>query len=122
MVESLTTRWILALGLATLCFGIFLFVLRIPIRTIGIFFVLGVPLILLWLYAGDKSKQQQQQKGKITNNSSTSSNNVVQHQQQICICSICKHEQAGVCLNQKCACCIIMKGNKVIGHSINPMQ
>src|ERR687887_22060 len=120
MVESLTTRWILALGLATLCFGIFLFVLRIPIRTIGIFFVLGVPLILLWLYAGDKSKQQQQQKGKITNNSSTSSNNVVQHQQQICICSICKHEQAGVCLNQKCACCIIMKGNKVIGHSINP--
>ena len=65
MVESLTNRWILTLGLATLCFGISLFVLRIPIRTIGIFFVLGIPLILLWLYAGDKSKQQQQQKEKI---------------------------------------------------------
>jgi hypothetical protein len=25
-------------------------------------------------------------------------------------------------LNQKCACCIIMKGDKIIGHSINPMQ
>jgi hypothetical protein len=113
----------LALGLATLCFGIFLFVFRIPIRTIDIFFVLGIPLILLWLYAGDKSKQQQQQKEKITSDpSSNDNNNLVQHQQQSCICSICKHEQAGVCLNQKCACCIIMKGNKVIGHSINPMQ
>jgi hypothetical protein len=66
MVESLTTHWILALGLATLCFGISLFVLHIPIRTISIFFALGRPLILLWLYAGDKSKQQQlqQQRGK----------------------------------------------------------
>jgi hypothetical protein len=123
MVESLTTRWILALGLATLCFGIFLFVFRIPIRTIGIFFVLGIPLILLWLYAGDKSKQQRQQKEKITSDpSSSDNNNLVQHQQQICICSICKHEQAGVCLNQKCACCIVMKDNKVVGHSINPVQ
>ena len=123
MVESLTTRWILALGLATLCFGIFLFVFRIPIRTIGIFFALGIPLILLWLYAGDKSKQQQQQqKGKIANNSGSSTNNLLQHQQQLCICSICKHEQAVLCLNQKCACCIIMKGNKVIGHSVNPLQ
>src|SRR5919197_336815 len=117
MVESLTTRWILTLGLATLCFGIFLFVLRIPIRTIGIFFALGIPLVLLWLYTGDKSKQQQQQKGKIINNSSSSDNNL-QHQQQLCICAICKHEQARVCLDQKCACCIVMKGNKVIGHSI----
>lgn len=86
------------------------------------FFVLGIPLILLWLYAGDKSKQQLQQKEKITSDpSSSDNNNLVQHQQQICICSICKHEQAGVCLNQKCACCIVMKDNKVVGHSINPV-
>jgi len=113
MVESITNRWILTLGLATLSFGIFLFVFRIPIRTIGIFFALGIPLILLWLYAGDKSKQQLQQQKRKT---------IVQGQQQACICSICKHEQAGVCLDQKCACCIIMKGNKVVGHSINPLQ
>jgi hypothetical protein len=25
-------------------------------------------------------------------------------------------------LEQKCACCIMMKGNNVIGHSINPLQ
>ena len=123
MVESITNRWILTLGLATLCFGISLFVLRIPIRTIGIFFALGIPLIVLWLYIGDKSKQQQQlqQKEKITNNSS-SNNHLSQHQQQPCICPICNHEQAGICLNQKCACCIIIRGNKVIGHSVNPLQ
>ena len=123
MVESLTNRWILTLGLATLCFGISLFVLRIPIRTIGIFFALGIPLIVLWLYIGDKSKQQQQlqQKEKITNNSS-SNNHLSQHQQQPCICPICKHEQVEVCLDQKCACCIITKDNKVVGHSINPLQ
>jgi hypothetical protein len=121
MVESLTTRWILALGLATLCFGIFLFVLRIPIRTIGIFFALGIPLVLLWLYADDKSKQQREQReGKIISDFSSSDNNLVQ--QQPCICPICKHEQAKVCLNQKCACCIIMRGNKVVGHSLNPLQ
>jgi hypothetical protein len=122
MVESITSRWILTLGLATLCFGISLFVLRIPIRTIGIFFALGIPLILLWLYIGDKSKQQKlQQKEKITNNSS-SNNHLSQHQQQPCICPICNHEQARICLNQKCVCCIIIKGNRVIGHSVNPLQ
>ena len=107
MIESLTSRWILALGLATLCFGISLFVLHIPIRTIGIFFALGIPLILLWLYVGNKSKQQQQ---------------IEQQQHQPCLCPICKHEQTGICLNQKCACCIIIKDNRVIGHSINPLQ
>src|SRR5918912_709682 len=126
MVESLTNRWILTLGLVTLCFGISLFVLRIPIRTIGIFFALGIPLILLWLYIGDKSKQQQLQQQKedgktISDPNSSNNDNLVQHQlqQKSCICPICKHEQAGVCLNQKCACCIIMKDNKVVGHSIN---
>ena len=124
MVESLINRWILTLGVATLCFGISLFVLHIPIRTIGIFFALGIPLILLWLYVDDKSKQQQlqQRNGKTISDPNSNNNNLVQHQQQSCICPICKHEQAGVCLDRKCACCIIMKGNKVVGHSINPLQ
>jgi hypothetical protein len=124
MVESLTNRCILTLGLATLCFGISLFVLRIPIRTIGIFFALGIPLILLWLYVGDKSKQQLQWQKKVETTGDPSSNNnqLVQHQQKSCMCPICKHEQAGICLNQKCACCIIMRDNNVVGHSINPLQ
>ncbi|MFL6420197.1 MAG: hypothetical protein ACJ71P_12465 [Nitrososphaeraceae archaeon] len=125
MVESLTNRWILTLGLATLCFGISLFVLRIPIRTIGIFFALGIPLVLLWLYIGDKSKQQRlqwQKKVETTGDPSSNNNQLVQHQQKSCMCPICKHEQAGICLNQKCACCIIMRDNNVVGHSINPLQ
>jgi hypothetical protein len=116
-MDSLTSRWLSALGIATLCFGIFLFVLRIPVRTISIFFVLGIPLILLWLYVDVKSKQPQQKK-KIDN----SINIHQQQQQQLCKCSICKHEQAGICLNQKCACCLMMKCDSIVGHSINPMQ
>ncbi|MFL6462504.1 MAG: hypothetical protein ACJ71J_16445 [Nitrososphaeraceae archaeon] len=125
MVDSLTNRWILTLGLATLCFGTSLFVLRIPIRTIGIFFALGIPLILLWLYIGDKSKQQRlqwQKKVETTGDPSSNNNQLVQHQQKSCMCPICKHEQAEICLNQKCACCIIMRDNNVVGHSINPLQ
>jgi len=113
-MDSFTNRWLSILGISTLCFGIFLFVLRVPIRTMGIFFALGISLVLLWLYVDYKSKQQQQQNGKKIINSG----NQLRHQQP-CICSICKHEQATICLNQKCACCLIMKGNKIIGHSIN---
>jgi hypothetical protein len=116
-MDSLTNRWLSALGIAALCFGIFLFVLRIPVRTISIFFVIGIPLILLWLYVDAKSKQPQKKK-KIDN----SINIQQQQQQQLCKCSICKHEQAGICLNQKCACCLMMKGDRIVGHSINPMQ
>ena len=102
-----TTRWISILAIAALCFGIGLFVLRIPVRTILIFFAIGVPLTALWLYAEEKSKRQKRV-------------NLIS--KQVCICPICKHEHAKVCLEQKCACCIMMKGNIVIGHSINPLQ
>jgi hypothetical protein len=95
------------LGIATLCFAIALFVLRVPIRTILVFFAIGIPLIVLWLYAEEKSKQQKR---------------VSSITKQACICSICKHEHARICLQQKCACCIMMRGDEVIGHSINPLQ
>ena len=55
-MDSLANRWLSALSDTTLCFGIFLFVLRIPVRTISIFFVIGIPLILLWLYVDVKFK------------------------------------------------------------------
>ena len=60
-MDNLTNRWLSALGISTLCFGIFLFVLRIPVRTIGIFFVIGIPLVLLWLYVDEKSKQTEEE-------------------------------------------------------------
>jgi hypothetical protein len=103
-----TTRWLSMLGIGTLCFGLSLFVLRIPIRTIIVFFIIGVPLVALWLYVDAKSKQEK----KITTTVTT----------QPCICSICKHEEAKSCFQANCACCLLTKGNTVIGHSINPLQ
>jgi len=106
-MDSLTSRWLSALGIATLCFGILLFVLHLPVRTISIFFVIGIPLILLWLYV-DENSRQQKKKATLTT--------------QPCICSICKHDRAGICLKQKCACCIVMKGSIAIGDSINSIN
>ena len=102
-----TTRWISILGIGTIIFGIALLVLRIPVRTIIVFFIIGVPVIALWLYVEARAKQQ-------------SRIDVITAQP--CICSICKHEEAKSCLQQKCACCIIMKKDIVVGHSVNPLQ
>ena len=102
-----TTRWLSTLGIATIIFAISLFVLRIPIRTIVIFLIIGVSVVTLWLYVDTRSNQQK----KISAIAG-----------QTCICSICKHEEAGVCLQQKCACCLVMKGDTIIGHSVNPLQ
>ncbi len=104
-----TTRWLSMLGIGTLCFGISLFVLRISIRTIIVFFIIGIPLVALWLYVDAKSKQK-----KITTTATATI--------QPCICSICKHEEAKSCYQENCACCLVTKGNTVIGHSINPLQ
>jgi len=109
-MNNLTNRWLSVLGISTVCFGIFLFVLRVPARTISIFFVIGIPLVLLWLYVDEKSKEQKK------------TENTINMKQRLCICSICKHEQAAICFEHECACCLTMKGDKIVGHSINPMQ
>jgi len=69
--------------------------------------VIGLALTMLWLYLYLRSKQQDRA-GIIA--------------KQACICPICKHEETGYCMEQKCACCIVMKGETVIGHSNNPLQ
>ena len=104
---DLTTRWLSILGVGTIVFGISLFVLRIPVRTIIIFFVIGVSVVALWLYVDARSKQQKR---------------IDTITAEGCVCSICRHDEAKICLQQKCACCLIMKGDTVIGHSINPLQ
>jgi hypothetical protein len=106
-MDNLTNRWLATLGIGALIFGLALLVLRVPIRTILIFFAIGIPVVFLWLYADERSRRQKKL-GNI--------------QQQPCICSVCKHDQAAVCMDQKCPCCIILKGDSIIGHSINPLQ
>ena len=41
-----------------MCFAITLFVIRVPIRTIFIFFVIGIPVVILWFFADERSKKQ----------------------------------------------------------------
>jgi hypothetical protein len=61
-----TTRWLSMLGIGTLCSGLSFFVLRIPIRTIFVFFIIGAPLVALSLYVDAKSKQQKKITSKTT--------------------------------------------------------
>ncbi len=103
---DITMRWLSFMGIGTLCFGISLFVLRIPIRTIVVFLVIGLPLVALWLYVDAKSRQQR---------------SVLDINRQACLCPICKHEEAKFCLQDKCACCLVRRGEKVVGHSTNPL-
>lgn len=104
------TRWLSILGLGTLCFGISLFVLRIPVRTIVVFLVIGLPIVFLWLYVDSKSRQQEK-KPKGSRDST-----------QVCICPICNHDMANLCFENNCACCLLKKGDSVVGHSVNPLQ
>ncbi|MGB7678324.1 MAG: hypothetical protein WBL49_05895, partial [Nitrososphaeraceae archaeon] len=94
-------------GIGIIIFSVFLFSLRAGIRIFLIFMVIGLALTMLWLYLYLRSKQQ---------------NRTDIIAKQACICPICKHEETGHCIQQKCACCIVMKGENVIGHSNNPLQ
>ena len=101
---SLTNRWLVTLGIGTLLFGLSLFVLRVPIRTIIIFFALGIPVVSLWLYGDENSRRRSKQ---IDDFNKT--------QQQACACNFCKHDLEAVCIENRCPCCITMKGNKIVG-------
>jgi hypothetical protein len=106
-MTSSTPLWPLIFGSGLIIFSVVLFILRANIRIIVIFLIMGISLNVLWLYLDARSKQRE-------NNVKTTS--------QICICHICNHEQVKICLEQKCACCLAMKGNTVIGHTNNPLQ
>jgi len=68
--------------------------------------VIGLSLIAIWLYL-DIRKEKNQKKGVYVNTT------------QACICLICDHKETKTCLQQKCACCLIMKGDDIIGHHTN---
>jgi hypothetical protein len=67
-------------------------------------------MLVLWLYLNARTKKQHKD------------NKAIVITKQPCICVICKHEESKICLQQKCACCIIMKEDTIIGHSNNPLQ
>ena len=99
--------WLLIYGLVIIAFGIFLFIIGSGIRMSLIFIVIGLSLIALWLYLDIRKEKNQKKRGVYVNTI------------QACICLICDHKETKTCLQQKCACCLIMKGDDIIGHHTN---
>jgi uncharacterized membrane protein len=102
-----TQRWLLMLAIATGLFAISLLLLRVNIRTLAILLGIGLPLVTLWLYMDARYFSAQGRNISAT---------------QTCICPVCKHPSARICLQKKCSCCLITKDEKVIGHSSSSLQ
>lgn len=113
----LSYRWVFATGITMILFGVILFALRAALISLFII-VIGVSLFTAWLYLSTKSKQQ---KGILVQDR-LSKDEVRIKSDEACICSICKHKVSNTCLNENCACCILMKDDSVVGHSNNPLQ
>ena len=67
-------------------------------------------MIVLWLYLNARTRKQKNDEKNIIIT------------KQPCICTICNHQKSKICLQQKCAGCIIMKEDTIIGHSSIPLQ
>ena len=102
---SATPLWPLIYGLGIVAFSIFLFALRAGIAIFLIFMTVGVAMIIFWVYHNAMTKQKSDMK-LLT--------------KQPCRCAICSHEKASFCLEQKCPCCIVIKGESTVGHTDNP--
>ena len=103
--ENEIPSWPLITGIAIIAFGTILLAFRASILLSIVFIILGVILVLSWYILYTKKKSE------ISHNYGTD-----------CICQICSHDKPLICMKQKCKCCTIMRENKVIGHSNNPLQ
>lgn len=103
--ENEIPSWPLITGIAVIAFGTILLELRSSILLSIVFIILGTILILSWYILYTKKKFE------ISHKYGTD-----------CICQICNHDKPLICVKEKCKCCTIMKENKVIGHSNNPLQ
>lgn len=99
-----TVLWPLIVGIIIIGFSIILMTLRAIIPSF-IIMLTGVSLIIYWIYItrsknlGNRSRYDKR-----------------------CLCAICEHAQSSVCIEQKCICCSITRGDKIIGHVNNPLQ
>jgi hypothetical protein len=116
-IEPLSYRWIFAIGIAMILFGILLFALRAALISL-VTIIIGASLFTSWLYLSTKSRQEQ----SIPLKDGLPNDQVRTKSDEACICPICKHKVSNTCLNENCACCILMKDNSVVGHSNNPLQ
>ena len=104
---SATPLWPLIYGLGIVAFSILLLALRAGIAIFLIFMTIGLAMIIFWVYYNARTKQNSNMKFVA---------------KQPCTCAICSHEKANFCLEQKCACCIVVKGESIVGHTNSPLQ
>jgi hypothetical protein len=104
---SAAPLWPLIYGLGIVAFSFFLLALRAGIAIFLIFIAVGVAMIMLWIYFNVRTTQK---------------NNMNFVAKQPCKCAICTHEKVGLCLEQKCACCIVIEGGNTIGHTSSTLQ
>ena len=115
--RPLSYSWVFVIGITMILSGVILFALRAALISLVIM-VIGISLFTAWLYLSTRLKESKNllQKDGLSNRRAQGELN------EECICAICKHKISGTCLNENCACCILMKDNSVIGHSNNPLQ
>lgn len=109
--------WVLGLGIALIITGAILLTLRSVVFSL-ILIIIGVSLFTYWLYAEARSKQQ----SHFVSEFGTVPTRARGKEEAVCICSICKHKESGVCLELRCACCILMRNKQIIGHFNNPLE
>ena len=95
------------IAVATAILAVSLLVLRINARTVIIFYVIGISIVTLWMIVDARYF-------------STARKNI--QPVQPCACPICNHDYARKCLQERCACCLVTKDEKVIGHSTSTLQ
>lgn len=103
-------RWLVMITIATILFAIALLIYRINIRSLLTFFVIGIAAVTLWLYVDSNFLEPKRKNGANTKRS------------QPCNCLVCNHESAEMCFQSRCACCLIIKKDKVVGHSSDSLQ
>jgi len=102
--KNKTTIWPLIGGIAVVAFSILLLTLRAIIPSFIIMLV-GIFLIIYWIYI-IKTKSQ----------------GIKSNIDKKCLCAICEHTESSICIQLKCMCCSIAKGDKIVGHTNNPLQ
>jgi hypothetical protein len=96
-------------AIATILFAMGLLIVRINLRSLLIFYVIGLCAVTLWMVVDSRFLVPQRKRAR-------------SEKIQPCICPVCNHENQAICFEHKCACCLIMKKDKVVGHSSSPLQ
>ncbi len=115
--RPLSYTWVFAIGITMILLGVILFSLRAAVISLPII-IIGISLFTAWLYLSTRLRESK----NLTQKGGLPSRQVQAESNEECICAICKHKVSSTCINENCACCILMKDDSVVGHSNNPLQ